>query len=448
MSREADLTKGDIMGKLVKLALPIMGTSFIQMAYNLTDIIWLGRLNTNAVAAAGTAGFFMWFASALIMISQVGVAVNVAHSYGRQDYEGARKYISNGFKLDILIGISYSILLFTFRHRIIGFFNLEDADVISMAVDYLSIISAGIIFHFVNPIFSASLNSSGNSITPFKINTTGLVFNIIMDPILIFGVGPIPGMGIKGAALATIMAQMVVTLLFIISGKMNSSIYSHVKLIEKPDREVIHSIMKIGLPPFGQVGVHAIIAMITTRIIAGFGATAVAVQNVGAQIESVSWMTSEGFSSAIAAFVGQNYGARKLDRIKEGYKKGLSILIGIGIFATILLIAGAKPLFTIFLPNDPLAIKEGINYLRIIGLCQLFMTIEIGTAGAFNGIGRTLPPTINGAFWNALRIPTAIVLSGTFLGLSGVWWALTINTILKGVCIYFMFRFVLRKLEV
>ena len=147
MSGNINLTDGKIRGTLVKLALPIMGTSFIQTAYNLTDIIWLGRLSTEAVAAAGTAGFFLWFASSLIMIAQVGVGVNVAQCNGRGDLESSKKYISNGFQLDFLIAVTYALFLFVFRHQIIGFFNLRDGHVIKMAVEYLTIISAGITFH-------------------------------------------------------------------------------------------------------------------------------------------------------------------------------------------------------------------------------------------------------------------------------------------------------------
>lgn len=448
MSKNLDLKEGKIRSTLVKLALPIMGTSFIHMAYNLTDIMWLGRLSTGAVAAAGTAGFFLWFGSSLVMITQVGVGVNVAQYIGRNDSESAKKYITNGFQLDIFIALLYSLFLFSFRHNIIGFFNLQDSNVIQMAIEYLTIISIGIIFHFLNPIFSAALNSTGNSITPFKINTIGLVANIILDPLLIFGVGPLPQLGIKGAALATIMSQFVVTILFVILGKAFNNIYSHVSLLSKPDMQIVKSIMKLGVPPFLQTGLHAVINMILTKIIAQFGPVAVAVQSIGSQIESISWMTSEGFSSSISAFVGQNYGAKKLERIKEGYKQGIQILGSIGIFTSLLLIFAAKFLFAIFVPNDPIAINEGVIYLRILGLSQFFMCIEIGTIGAFNGLGKTLQPTVNGVVLNVLRIPFALILSSTVLGLSGVWWSISISSILKGIILFIWFRFVLAKLKV
>lgn len=448
MSNNLNLTEGKIRSVLTRLAFPIMGTSFIQMAYSLTDLMWLGRLSTGAVAAAGTVGFFMWFGAALVMITQVGVGVNVAQCYGSEDIEGAKAYISNGFQLDIFIAVLYSVILFTFKHNIIGFFNLKDEMVIKMAIEYLTIISIGITFHFINPIFSTSLNSTGNSLTPFKVNTMGLIVNIILDPLLIFGLGPIPGLGIKGAALATILAQFIVTIIFVTLGKIDYTIYSHVNLLLKPNKHTITRIMKIGIPPFFQMGFHALISIILTKIVAGFGPVAVAVQSIGAQIESISWMTSEGFSSAISAFVGQNFGAKKLNRIKDGYFQGIQILGSIGIFATLLLVFAAKPLFTLFVPNDPVAIEEGIRYLRILGLCQLFMSIEIGTSGAFNGLGKTLPPTINGGILNALRIPIAIILSSTILGVTGVWWSFTITTVLKGIIIFVWFRVTISKLRV
>jgi putative MATE family efflux protein len=447
MSKNINLTEGKIRNTLVRLALPIMGTSFIQMAYNLTDIMWLGRLSTNAVAAAGAAGFFLWFGAALVMISQIGVGVNVAHSFGRGDVEEARTYITNGFQLNSVIALIYSIFLIVFRDQLIGFFDLKDPEVINMAVDYLTIIAIGISFHFLNPIFSASLNSTGNSVTPFKVNTIGLITNMILDPILIFGFGPIPSLGIKGAALATILAQVIVTLIFIVVGKINQTIYSHVKLLISPKKDIIKAIVKLGIPPFMQMGLHACISMVLTKIVAEFGPIPVAVQSIGSQIESISWMTSEGFSSAISAFVGQNYGAKKQDRIRDGYYQGLQILGGIGLFATFLLIFFAKPLFTIFVPEDPIAIIEGINYLRILGLSQFFMTIEIGTAGAFNGIGRTVPPTVIGGVLNISRIPLAIILSSTTLGLLGVWWSISITSIIKGIILFIWYANILKKLK-
>jgi len=445
MNRNLDLTKGKITSTLIKLAMPIMGTSFIQMAYNLTDTMWIGRYSTRAAAAVGTAGNLMWFGSGLILIAQVGLGVSVAHAYGRKDMEEAKRYISNGLQFDIFIAILYSLFLIFFRKQIIGFFNLKEIEVVKMAESYLMIIGFGIVFQFINPIFSTILNSGGNSVTPFKINTIGLITNMILDPVLIFGVGPIPSLGVVGAAIATTFSQIVVTMIFLYVGYRNGEIYLKVNFLVKPDIDCIKRIIKLGVPPFVQTAIHSGITMILTRSIANFGHVAVAVINIGSQIESITWMSADGFSSAISAFVGQNYGAKKAQRIKEGYKKGMQILGTIGFFASLLLILGAEPLFRIFTPNDPIAIKEGISYLRIVGLSQFFMTMEIGTAGAFNGLGKTLPPTLIGILFNVLRIPLAIWLSSTSLGLLGIWWALTISSIIKGTVSPLLYIHLLRN---
>lgn len=439
------LTEGGITSALVKLAIPIMATSFVQMAYNMMDMIWLGRVSTNAVAAAGTAGFFTWFGSALFMMPKIGAEVGVAQSLGKEDMKAAKKYVFHTIQLDIIVAILYSLMLIIFRHKIIGFFDLGDIEVIEMATDYLLIISIGLIFYFLNPVFTGIFNGSGNSATPFKINAIGLIINMILDPLMIMGIGPFPKMGIKGAAIATIIAQFIVTLIFVIIVKNKSKLFEGLNIFQKPERNYLKTIFKLGLPASIQTGLFASIAMVIAKIIAQWGPTPIAVQKVGSQIEAISWMTAGGFSTAISAFVGQNYGAGKWDRIKEGYRKGLLIVGSIGIFASCLLIFGANPIFKLFIPKDKEALTMGITYLRILGISQFFMAIEIGTQGAFNGIGRTIPPSFVGILFNGLRIPASLILSSTSLGLNGVWWSISISSVFKGIVLVTWYILVLKN---
>lgn len=445
MENNRKLIEGNITSALVKLALPIMATSFVQMAYNMMDMIWLGRVSTKAVAASGTAGFFTWLGTAFLMVPKIGAEVGVAQSYGREDMESAKRYVKNTLQLDTIIALIYSLILIVFRHQIIGFFNLGDSEVIQMAIDYLVIISFGLIFYFLNPVFSGIYNGSGNSSTPFKINAAGLVINMILDPLMIMGIGPFPKMGIKGAALATIIAQFTVTVIFIYNSK-TRELFKDLNIFQPLDKDYINTIFKLGLPTSLQTGLFALIAMVIAKIIAQWGPTPIAVQKVGTQIESISWMTAGGFSTAISAFVGQNYGAGKWDRIKEGYRKGLIIVGIIGIFATCLLIFGASPIFRLFIPYDKEALGIGIRYLRILGLCQFFMTIEIATQGAFNGLGRTIPPSLVGITFNTLRIPASLILSSTYLGLDGIWWSISASATLKGIVLPTWYILLLKKI--
>lgn len=445
MIKEIDLTKGSISKTLTRLALPTMGTSLINMLYNLTDMLWLGRLSTFAVAGVGAVGFFTWFGMGLVMISQVGVSVSVSQAYGRKDMEEVKKYISNGIRLDLIIGLIFSFILVFFRHELISFYKLQDQEAIDMALKYIVIVGSGFIFHFINPVLSGIFNVTGNSMVPFIINSVGLIVNIILDPVLIFGLFGFPKLGIRGAAIATVTAQFIVTLIFIFAAFRNDHLFSSLGLLKPMEAKYLKRISKIGFPAFIQTAVHSSISMIIARILADWGAVAIAVQSIGAQIESISWMTAEGFSVAIAAFVGQNYGAGNYDRVKEGYVKGLKIVSSIGFFAFLLFFFGSEPIFRKFTPEDPVAIAEGAKYLKVLAFSQVFMCMEIASIGAFNGIGKTLPPSIVGGVFNGLRIPGALILSATSLGLAGIWWSLTISSVFKGIITTSMCFYVLNN---
>jgi putative MATE family efflux protein len=442
-----DLTEGNILKKLITLALPIMGTSLIQMAYNLTDMIWIGVLGASSVTAIGTAGFYTWFAAAFIVIPRIGAEVGVAQSIGRKDTNETKSYIRHSIQMNVIFAIFYGLTMIVFRKELIGFFNLHDENIVRMAVSYLVIVSSGMIFFFLPPVLTSIFNGHGDSRTPFMINIFGLIINIILDPILILGIGPFPRLAVAGAAVATIFAQFIVTMIFIFIIRTRTDYFVGLSFLQKPDWKHIRKITKLGAPVAVQSGAFTFIAMIIARILSGWGPTPIAVQSVGSQIESISWMTAGGFQTALSAFVGQNYGARKWDRIYKGYFTAVAAITVIGTITSCLLIFLPKPIFSIFIREEKV-IKEGITYLRILGVSQLFMCIEITTAGAFNGLGKTVPPSIVGIVLNALRIPGAILLSIPF-GLNGVWWSISLSSILKGIILTSWFiLFLMRHSEV
>lgn len=444
MTKSINLTEGSISKALFRIAIPIMGTSFVQMAYNMTDMIWVGRIGTRAVASVGTAGFFTWLAFAFILIPKIGAEVGVAQSVGRKDMAGAKGYIKHSIQIAVFLAILYAFFLIVFRKPLIGFFNLKEPDIINDAAAYLKIISFGMVFYCINPVFSAIFNGYGDSKTPFAINSIGLVINMVLDPLFILGLGHFPRMEVQGAALATIIAQATVTIIFIIVAMGKKELFSHLSLLKAPDVGHIRWITRLGMPVALQSGLFTGFAMITARIIAGWGPIPIAVQKVGSQIEAISWMTSGGFQTAMAAFVGQNYGARKWPRIFKGYFSGMAIMSGFGLFATGLLIFAGRPIFSVFIPEKE-TIAYGVTYLRILGLSQLFMCLEATTAGAFNGLGKTVPPSVVSVTLNGLRIPLALILSSTALGLNGVWWAISISSILKGLVLPIWYIILLKR---
>ncbi len=167
-------------------------------------------------------------------------------------------------------------------------------------------------------------------------------------------------------------------------------------------------------------------------------------QKVGTQIESISYTTAEGFATAVNAFIAQNFGARRLDRICRGYWTAVGMIVAWSCFTTVMLVVFPAPLVRVFIQEEEV-VRTGVSYLRIMGYSQILMCLEITSSGAFQGLGRPMPPTLAGVIGNAARIPMAILLSATVLGLDGVWWSISISSIAKGLVVFAWFVVVLHR---
>lgn len=431
MKTRINLLEGNILPALSALALPIMATSLIQMAYNLIDMIWIGKIGASAVASVGAAGMFMWLSNGLATLAKMGGQIKVGHALGAQKKEDAASYAQRSIQMGIVFAIGFGILSVVFADEMIGFFQLNSAQVIQDAKLYLMITCGLVIFSFMNQIFTGILTAMGNSRTSFIATGIGLVLNIVLDPLFIFGFGAIPPMGVAGAAIATVLAQLVVMLLFLHTILRDTVLFSNIHILHSYSSQHTMEIFRIGLPSAVQSMLFSGISMVIARLIAGWGDAAVAVQKVGSQIESISWMTAEGYAAALNSFVAQNHGAKNTDRIREGYRLSMIVMLSWGVFCSFVLIVFPQLIFQVFI-QEAEVLPMGVDYLRILGVSQLFMCMEITTAGAFSGLGKTLPPSIVSITLTGARIPMAILL-GRWLGLNGVWWAITISSIGKGI---------------
>ncbi len=439
--RQVDLLHGPILKTLTKLSLPIMATAFLQVAYNLVDTLWIGRLGASEVAAVGTAGMFLWFSEGILLLARMGGQVFTARELGAGREEEARSEAAASLLFAAFLGAVVAGVLFFFRGPLIGFFNLTNPATIREAKIYLSITGIGVFFAYLGRQLTVLSIASGDSSTPFKVNTLGLVLNMILDPVLIF----VAGWGVAGAAWATFIAQVTVAVFLALR------VLGNEPYIRLPFREVKRNLakwpkmFKLGIPAAAQTMGFSFISMIVARMVAGFGEAAIAAQKVGSQIESISWLTADGFASALTAFIAQNYGNNRLDRTKEAYYKALGVISIIGLLNTAILYFGDSFLFSIFL-KEPEVIAEGARYLRILALSQLFMCAEILSGAAFNGFGKTLFPSLVILTGVISRIPIGYWLSSTELQVAGLWWAISGTSIFMGVVMVFsMHRFLKRQ---
>ena len=431
MNRKIDLLHGNIRHTLLKLSFPLALTAFIQIAYGFVDTIWIARLGTKAMAGVGIAGFIFWIGNSLVLIPKVGMGVYASQAFGSRNEKETVMIINNGFIQAIVIGLFFTTFCLIVKNVFIEFYNLgHEAEM--AAKDYFFVVSLGMIFFFVGPMFTQAFTSLGDSFTPFVINAVGLAINMVLDPVLIFGLGPFPHMGAKGAALATIISQFVVVLLyFLLVISKDGIIRSALTYIDYRENWQLE-IFKLGLPAALLSGFHASISMVLNRFMSAFGPTPVAVCAIGSQLESISWNTTEGIQVGIQALVAQNFGAENKKRVKESIKEAFRLVAIIGIIATLVLIIFRHKLFELFTPESKEAIELGANYLFILGLSQAFMSIEIGLAGCFNGMSDTKTPAALGVINNFLRIPISLVLM-PLVGVYGVWIAMSSTSIMKGL---------------
>lgn len=428
--KKYDLIEGSISHSIINLAIPIMATSFFQMAYNLVDMIWIGKLGTISVAAVGTAGFYMWFSMSLMRLLQTSTEVNVSQAIGRKEFDLSNKYISIAIKFSIVFSLIYLGILLGFNEKLIAFFNIKDKTVVNLARNYLYIVAFGMPFSFVKAVISSTYNATGDSKTPFKINSIGLVLNIVLDPIFIF----VFNFGVVGAALATVISQIFVTLIMIKNLKQNVFSFGKFRYIKDISLSESFNMLKIGFPTSLQSALFTFFAMLIGRNIASFGAAAIAAQKVGIQIESISYMTANGFSVALSTFVGQNYGAKKYLRLKKGIIFSSLTMSIYGIIISIILFVFAENIFKIFI-SDFETLKIGVVYIKILALSQMFMCLEITLAGGFNGLGKTTIPAVISIVFTGARVPLSYYLSNTLLGVTGIWWTISMTSVVKGLII-------------
>ncbi|MFA5006173.1 MAG: MATE family efflux transporter [Candidatus Izemoplasmatales bacterium] len=442
-----DLTKGSILKKIVLVALPVLLSSIAQMAYNLTDMFWIGRVDLiglseqAAITGVGTGGYVTWFAFGMILVAKIGTSVKVSHATGAKNLADVERHAGAGLALALMLGIAVSLLVFLFRARIVGLFAIPDPVAAAYASTYVSICGGLLVFQFVSAGFAAVYEGLGKTSTNLAVMAVGLVMNIILDPILIL----VFRMGVAGAAIATVIAQGCTLTTYIVLYLAKTR--RHVRIRPFPiEGSTVRAIVRIGFPAGLQSMFFTSISIVVARmILLNFGTDAMAASRVGSQIEQFTWMIGGGFQTAITVFVGQNFGAGQFSRIRRGAAGLTAILMTYAIAVAIVFALKAETLVRLFV-DDPVTVIRSTEYLAIISFAQPFMMLESIGSGLFHGVGLSKIPSVSGIVGNFARIPLVQLLIPTMAQL-GVWWALDISDALKGTVLLFAGVILIFRLE-
>lgn len=433
--KKIDLTKGKVLNVLTALALPIMGSSLLQFAYNLIDMLWVGGLGSDAVASIGSSSFFIGLGYSINSLVVIGAGIKISHAIGKKENDKVKEYINSGLAINFFIAVVYALILIFLGKNFIEFLSLDNPIVEQQSYYYLAINGPILFFSFFNFLYSRIFGSFGNNSGALKISAIGIVVNIILDPIFIY----IFKLGVIGAALATLVSNILMYILYKIK---SNGLLKYDKSINV-DYIKIKEIIKLGFPMAFQRVLFTFVNIILARIIAIFGTNAIAAQKIGLQIESITYMAIGGLNGAISSFTGQNFGAKKFRRIKDGYSTALIIGISYSLLMSLIFIFFKEPIIKLFIRDINTSIIA-YGYLQAVAYSQAFSTIEMVSNGLFTGLGKPKIPATISIIFTILRIPMALILMKSY-GINGVWWSIAISSILKGSVAYLIYKLKVSK---
>lgn len=420
------------IGKLVfNMSLPMMVSMLVQALYNIVDSIFVAKLSENALTAVSLAFPLQTLLIAVGTGTGVGMNALLSKSLGEKNFKKANKTATNAAFIYAFSYIVFLILGFTivnpfYRSQV----GSADAEIMTMGVDYLStvmIFSFGI---FTQVFFERLLTSTGRTIFSMISQLSGALTNIILDPILIFGMFGFPKMGVTGAAVATVIGQCVAG---IVAGTCNHKFNHEVKFEFKgfrPDLKIIGTIYAVGIPSIIMQSIGSIMTYCMNRILIEFSSTATAVFGVYFKLQSFFFMPVFGLNNGITPIIAYNYGARQRKRMTKTIKLSLFVAFCLTFIGFVLFESIPQVLLGMFSASDDL-LKIGIPALRTIGVHYLIAWYCIIVGTVFQALGKAIFSMVVSIMRQLVVLIPAAYLLAKFGGLHMVWWSFPIAEIMS-----------------
>lgn len=436
----SNITEGGLRSSLWKLAMPMIAGAVLQDLFTLADLFFVGRLGHLAVAALSIAGVII----AVIIMAAIGISVGttalIAHFMGKKDYDSADNVLFQTVVVSFICSAGMVLIgLFgtTGLLRIFG----ASPEIIPAASEYLKINFIWSIFIFLFIGFNQALRGSGDAVVPLKVLILANMLNIVLDPLLIFGLGFFPRMGIAGSAVATIISRLVgviVLLKHFFYG--HSSLHFH-KRILRVNFAIISRMVKIGFFASFEVLLRQLSLLLLLRLVTSFGVACLAAFGIAIRLRMVVMMLGLGMGSACSVLIGQNMGANHPDRAMQSGREALKYYE--------LIVMPIAVVFFIFSPNIirifnsyPDVVEIGSSFLRFIAITLPFLALALILGRGITGAGDTIAPAaMTGVVQLGLRIPVAYVLALVFgLGTNGIWLGINASDICQGLTMLWYFK--------
>ena len=420
---------------LIKLSLPGIAATISTSLYNIVNTIWVSRIGFEAIAALTVIFPYQILFYAIGGGTGIGVAALVSRQFGEKNPEATNHVAGQIFFLSALWGLLFILVSVSFPDQIVRILGATP-DIIEYSKQYLVITSFGAPLVIFEVVIASLLRGSGDAVKPMIIMISSTLINIILDPFLIFGIGPFPELGVAGAALGTVIAQAFGALLglyYLLAGK---TAY-HVKLAHlRPDMSILKDIYRIGAPMVVTQVMESLAFLIFNKVVSSFGSLVIAVVGIIIRISDFAFMPAMGVSNGLLPIVGYNYGARNFKRLWQAVKLasvGLMILL---IVLTIFMVVFAPWIVDVF-SNDPDLTAKAIPALRIMLSTMLLVGPTMMFITAFQGLSQGTKALFLSLLRQFIIFVPLLLLFRHLFGLTGVWVSMPASDILSFVLIFF-----------
>src|SRR5947207_1042090 len=416
-----DLTQGSVTKHLLHMSAFLGASMLVQTLYLLADLYWVGHLGKEAIAAVGVAGNLTMIVLALTQMLGVGTTTLISQAAGRKDQPHAELVFNQSFVMSIVIAFALGVVGFILRPAYCDWLS-ADAATATLAKAYLLWFLPGMLLQFPLVALGSALRATGIIKPAVGFQVLSVLLNIVLAPLLIFGIGPWPKLGVTGAALATFGSILAADMLIVIYFEKK---YHYLRFrfpVYRPQTKIWRGMLRIGVPAGAEFLLLFVYIMIVYAIIRGFGPAAQAGFGIGARVMQALFLPVVALSFAVSPVVGQNFGGRHAERVRRSVYVGLAMAAGM--MAVLALIAALAPGPMIrFFSNDARVIAFGSDYLRIVSLNFVAAGVVFTSSSMFQGLGNTLPPLLSSASRLLLfALPAVLVSRVPGFDIRHVWY--------------------------
>lgn len=429
---------------LFQVSFPIVVSMFIQSMYNLVDSYYIGKINEDAFTAISIAFPIQNIMIGIAVGTGVGMNSLISRYLGEKNYEKSNRTAETGLALAIIYGI---ILLILSRFLPRPFLSAQttDENIIAYGIEYLQIVMGFSMGVFIQIFLERTLQSTGRSIFTMLTQLIGAVLNIILDPIFIFGYFGLPAMGVKGAAIATVMGQIIGALFgCFFEYKFNEEI-----TIKKPvlDLEIVKGIYVVGVPSMITITIQSFTIYVLNKMLSAISTSAIAALGAYFKVQSFVFMPIFGVNNGLVPIVAYNYGAKNKDRIIKAIKLAFITVTFMMIFVSAIIMIFPREILGIFSAGDKM-LEIGIPMLRICALSYIFAGISIVGTAVFQAFGNGILTLFDSILRQIIVLLPVAYIAVKFFTVNEIWWGYVIAEFASTLfVIYLMNTFVRKKLE-